>query len=229
MRLLLAEDERSLSRALVAILEYNHYSVDAVYDGAEALNFLLNGNYDGAIMDIMMPKKDGITVLREFRKTNKTLPVLLLTAKNEVEDRVRGLDSGADDYLGKPFDTKELLARIRAMLRRKGDIGDNILTAADISLNRITFELTSPKGSMRLGNKEFQMLEMLMSSNGRVVSTEQFMEKIWGYDSDAEANVVWTYLSFIRKKLAALSDRVKIRAIRNLGYILECDNVRQGS
>lgn len=229
MRLLLAEDERSLSRALVAILEYNHYSVDAVYDGAEALNFLLNGNYDGAIMDIMMPKKDGITVLREFRKTNKTLPVLLLTAKNEVEDRVRGLDSGADDYLGKPFDTKELLARIRAMLRRKGDIGDNILTAADISLNRITFELTSPKGSIRLGSKEFQMLEMLMSSNGRVVSTEQFMEKIWGYDSDAEANVVWTYLSFIRKKLAALSDRVKIRAIRNLGYILECDNVRQGS
>lgn len=229
MRLLLAEDERSLSRALVAILEYNHYSVDAVYDGAEALNFLLNGNYDGAIMDIMMPKKDGITVLREFRKTNKTLPVLLLTAKNEVEDRVRGLDSGADDYLGKPFDTKELLARIRAMLRRKGDIGDNILTAADISLNRITFELTSPKGSIRLGSKEFQMLEMLMSSNGRVVSTEQFMEKIWGYDSDAEANVVWTYLSFIRKKLAALSDRVKIRAIRNLGYILECDDVRQGS
>ncbi len=229
MRLLLAEDEKSLSRALVAILEYNHYSVDAVYDGAEALDFLLNGNYDGAIIDIMMPKKDGITVLKEFRKANKTLPVLLLTAKNEVEDRVRGLDSGADDYLGKPFDTKELLARIRAMLRRRGDIGDNILTAADVSLNRMTFELSSPKGSIRLGNKEFQMLEMLMSSNGRVVSTEQFMEKIWGYDSDAEANVVWTYLSFIRKKLAALSCRVSIRAIRNLGYILEFDNVRQGS
>lgn len=229
MRLLLAEDEKSLSRALVAILEYNHYSVDAVYDGAEALDFLLNGNYDGAIIDIMMPKKDGITVLKEFRKANKTLPVLLLTAKNEVEDRVRGLDSGADDYLGKPFDTKELLARIRAMLRRRGDIGDNILTAADVALNRMTFELSSPKGSIRLGNKEFQMLEMLMSSNGRVVSTEQFMEKIWGYDSDAEANVVWTYLSFIRKKLAALSCRVSIRAIRNLGYILECDNVRQGS
>ncbi len=229
MRLLLAEDEKSLSRALVAILEYNHYSVDAVYDGAEALDFLLNGNYDGAIIDIMMPKKDGITVLKEFRKANKTLPVLLLTAKNEVEDRVRGLDSGADDYLGKPFDTKELLARIRAMLRRRGDIGDNILTTADVSLNRMTFELSSPKGSIRLGNKEFQMLEMLMSSNGRVVSTEQFMEKIWGYDSDAEANVVWTYLSFIRKKLAALSCRVSIRAIRNLGYILEFDNVRQGS
>lgn len=226
MRLLLAEDEKSLSRALVAILQYNHYSVDAVYDGEEALNFLLNGNYDGAILDIMMPKKDGITVLEEFRKINKTIPVLLLTAKNEVEDRVKGLDSGADDYLGKPFDTKELLARIRAMLRRRGERSEDILTAADISLNRITFEISSPKGSIRLGNKEFQMLEMLMQSIGRVVSTEQFIEKIWGYDSEAEVNVVWTYLSFIRKKLAALSDRVSIRAIRNLGYILEYDNVQ---
>ncbi|HIR40031.1 MAG TPA: response regulator transcription factor [Candidatus Coproplasma stercoripullorum] len=226
MRLLLAEDEKSLSRALVAILQYNHYSVDAVYDGEEALNFLLNGNYDGAILDIMMPKKDGITVLEEFRKINKTMPVLLLTAKNEVEDRVKGLDSGADDYLGKPFDTKELLARIRAMLRRRGERSEDILTAADISLNRITFEISSPKGSIRLGNKEFQMLEMLMQSIGRVVSTEQFIEKIWGYDSEAEVNVVWTYLSFIRKKLAALSDRVSIRAIRNLGYILEYDNVQ---
>ena len=226
MRLLLAEDEKSLSRALVAILQYNHYSVDAVYDGEEALNFLLNGNYDGAILDIMMPKKDGITVLEEFRKINKTMHVLLLTAKNEVEDRVKGLDSGADDYLGKPFDTKELLARIRAMLRRRGERSEDILTAADISLNRITFEISSPKGSIRLGNKEFQMLEMLMQSIGRVVSTEQFIEKIWGYDSEAEVNVVWTYLSFIRKKLAALSDRVSIRAIRNLGYILEYDNVQ---
>ena len=226
MRLLLAEDEKSLSRALVAILQYNHYSVDAVYDGEEALNFLLNGNYDGAILDIMMPKKDGITVLEEFRKINKTMPVLLLTAKNEVEDRVKGLDSGADDYLGKPFDTKELLARIRAMLRRRGERSEDILTAADISLNRITFEISSPKGSIRLGNKEFQMLEMLMQSIGRVVSTEQFIEKIWGYDSEAEVNVVWTYLYFIRKKLAALSDRVSIRAIRNLGYILEYDNVQ---
>ena len=226
MRLLLAEDEKSLSRALVAILQYNHYSVDAVYDGEEALNFLLNGNYDGAILDIMMPKKDGITVLEEFRKINKTMPVLLLTAKNEVEDRVKGLDSGADDYLGKPFDTKELLARIRAMLRRRGERSEDILTAADISLNRITFEISSPRESIRLGNKEFQMLEMLMQSIGRVVSTEQFIEKIWGYDSEAEVNVVWTYLSFIRKKLAALSDRVSIRAIRNLGYILEYDNVQ---
>lgn len=227
MRLLLAEDEKSLSKALVAILEYNRYSVDAVYDGADALDYLMNGNYDGAILDVMMPKMDGITVLRELRKKNKTLPVLLLTAKNEVEDRVSGLDSGADDYLGKPFDTKELLARIRAMLRRGGGMADNIICFADIALNRATFELSSPKGAVRLGGKEFQMLEMLMSSRGRVVPSEQFMEKIWGYDSDAEINVVWTYLSFLRKKLAALSDRVGIKAIRNAGYTLECSDVQK--
>lgn len=229
MRLLLAEDEKSLSKALVAILEYNHYSVDAVYDGADALDYLLNGNYDGAILDIMMPKMDGITVLKEFRKKNKTLPILLLTAKNEVEDRVVGLDSGADDYLGKPFDTKELLARVRSMLRRHGALADNKLSFADITLNRITFELSSPKGVVRLGSKEFQLLEMLMSSRGRVVSSEQFMEKIWGYDSEAEINVVWTYLSFLRKKIAALSDRASIMSIRNAGYTLECDDVSEST
>lgn len=228
MRLLLAEDERSLSKALVAILQYNNYSVDAVYDGADALDYLLNGNYDGAILDIMMPKKDGIEVLREFREKNKTLPVLLLTAKNEIEDRVAGLDSGADDYLGKPFDTKELLARIRAMLRRRGELADSVLTFADVTLNRMTFELSSPKGVVRLGGKEFQMLEMLTASRGRVVSSEQFLEKIWGYDSEAEINVVWTYLSFLRKKLAALSDRVQIKAIRNSGYTLEYADVSKG-
>ncbi len=146
MRLLLAEDEKSLSKALVTILVYNHFSVDAVYDGEEALNYLINGNYDGAILDIMMPKMDGITVLKEFRKKNKTLPVLLLTARNEVEDKVLGLDSGADDYLGKPFSTKELLARIRAMLRRSGEMTDNIIGVSDLTLNRMTFELSSPKG-----------------------------------------------------------------------------------
>lgn len=225
MRLLLAEDEKSLSKALVTILVYNHFSVDAVYDGEEALNYLINGNYDGAILDIMMPKMDGITVLKEFRKKNKTLPVLLLTARNEVEDKVLGLDSGADDYLGKPFPTKELLARIRAMLRRSGEMTDNIIGVSDLTLNRMTFELSSPKGVVRLGNKEFQMLEMLMSARGRVISTEQFMEKIWGYDSDAEINVVWTYLSFLRKKISALSDHVSIKTIRNSGYVLEYGDV----
>ena len=164
-----------------------------------------------------------------IRDRNKTLPILLLTAKNEVEDRVVGLDSGADDYLGKPFDTKELLARVRSMLRRHGALADNILSFADITLNRITFELSSPKGVVRLGSKEFQLLEMLMSSRGRVVSSEQFMEKIWGYDSEAEINVVWTYLSFLRKKIAALSDRASIKSIRNAGYTLECDDVSEST
>lgn len=214
MRLLLAEDEKALSKALVQILKHNNYSVDAVYNGQDALEYLSAGCYDGAILDVMMPKMDGISVLKELRKENKTLPVLILTAKTEIDDRVAGLDGGADDYLGKPFDVKELLARIRAMLRRKGG-------AADISLDCSSFELSSPRGSFRLGNKEFQMLEMLMQRPVSVVSSETFMEKIWGYESQAEMNVVWTYISYLRKKLAALSGRVQIRAIRNLGYALE--------
>lgn len=220
MRLLLAEDERALSRALVTILTHNHYSVDAVYNGQDALDYLLSGCYDGAILDIMMPKMDGISVLKELRKTNKSLPVLMLTAKSEIDDRVLGLDSGADDYLGKPFDVKELLARIRAMLRRKGGAADNVLTFSELSLNRSTFELSSQRGAFRLGNKEFQMLEMLMLRPSNVIPVEAFMEKIWGYESETEINVVWTYASYLRKKIAALSDRVQIKAIRNLGYAL---------
>ncbi len=221
MRLLLAEDEKALSKALVTILTHNHFSVDAVYNGRDALDYLLAGSYDGAILDIMMPKMDGISVLKELRKTNKTLPVLMLTAKTEINDKVLGLDSGADDYLGKPFDVKELLARIRAMLRRNGGSADNVLAFSDIALDISSFELSSPKGSFRLGNKEFQMLEMLMRHPSNVISTDTFMEKIWGYESDTEISVVWTYISYLRKKIAALSDRVQIKAIRNLGYALE--------
>ena len=221
MRLLLAEDEKALSNALVAILKHENFSVDAVYNGQDALDYLLAGNYDGAILDVMMPKMDGISVLKEFRKSNKTLPVLMLTAKNEIDDKVLGLDSGADDYLGKPFDVKELLARIRAMLRRKGGEADNILKFCDISLNRSAFELSSSKESYRLSGKEFQMMEMLLVNQGKVISVEQFMEKIWGYDSDTEMNVVWTYISYLRKKLATLSNTVQIKAIRNIGYVLE--------
>ena len=221
MRLLLAEDEKALSNALVAILKHENFSVDAVYNGQDALDYLLAGNYDGAILDVMMPKMDGISVLKEFRKSNKTLPVLMLTAKNEIDDKVLGLDSGADDYLGKPFDVKELLARIRAMLRRKGGEADNILKFCDISLNRSAFELSSSKESYRLSGKEFQMMEMLLVNQGKVISVEQFMEKIWGYDSDTEMNVVWTYISYLRKKLATLSSSVQIKAIRNIGYVLE--------
>lgn len=224
MRLLLAEDEKALSNALVTILKHNNYSVDAVYNGKDALDYLLNGNYDGAILDIMMPKMDGISVLKEFRTVNKNTPILLLTAKTEIDDKVLGLDCGADDYLGKPFDTKELLARIRAMLRRRSGEAVNTLTAADITLNRSSFELSSPLGSFRLYNKEFQMLEMLLLDVGKVISAEQFMEKVWGYDSDTDITVVWTYISYLRKKLSALSTKVQIKAIRNIGYMLQVEN-----
>lgn len=229
MRLLLAEDERSLSKALVAILERNRYTVDAVYDGLEALYYLQHAKYDGVILDIMMPGMDGISVLKELRKTNKTLPVLLLTAKTEVEDKVEGLDSGADDYLSKPFDTKELLARIRAMLRRTEPMTDVILTFGDLTLDRKSFKLSGSKGEIRLGNKEYQIMELMMSSPGWVISTETFMERIWGLESEAEINVVWTYISILRKKIASLTDQVIIKAIRNSGYTLELVGVSEAS
>lgn len=221
MRLLLAEDEKALSNALVAILKHNNYSVDAVYNGQDALDYLLMGVYDGAILDIMMSKLDGISVLKALREKNKSLPVMLLTAKTEIDDKVLGLDCGADDYLGKPFDVKELLARIRAMLRRKSGEAVNTLEFADIVLDCSAYELKSSKGSFRLGNKEFQMLEMLMTNATKVISAERFMEKIWGYETNTEITVVWTYISYLRKKLAVLSNKVHIKAVRNVGYTLE--------
>ncbi|NLH01869.1 MAG: response regulator transcription factor [Clostridiales bacterium] len=221
MRLLLAEDEKELSNALVTILKHNNYSVDAVYDGAEALNYLQAENYDGAILDIMMPKVDGITVLKKLREWGSDLPVLMLTAKSEIDDRVLGLDSGADDYLTKPFAVKELLARIRAMTRRQPEVTDNVLKFANLRLNRSTYELSTEHGRFRLANKEFQMMEMLMVNPGILIPTERFMEKIWGYDSDAEINVVWVYVSYLRKKLAAINANAVIKATRGVGYSLE--------
>lgn len=221
MRLLLAEDEKSLSKAIVAILERNNYSVDAVYDGLEALEYLESGTYDGLILDVMMPKMDGITVLKKLREKGSNIPVLILTAKSEIDDKVLGLDSGANDYLTKPFNTRELLARIRAMTRTSTVQTTSILTMGNISLNTATFELSSPGGSFRLANKEFQMLELLMRNAGHLISTERFMEKIWGYDSDAEISVVWVYISYLRKKLTALGANVQIKAARNAGYSLE--------
>lgn len=221
MRLLLAEDEQRLSRALVAILERNHYSVDAVFDGEAASEYLSAENYDGVILDIMMPKKDGITVLKELRSQGNQVPVLLLTAKSEIDDRVQGLDAGANDYLPKPFDSRELLARIRAMTRVNSVQASSVLEFGNITLDQTTFVLSSPTGSFRLANKEFQMLEMLMSNPHMLISSERFLEKIWGYDSDAEINVVWVYLSYLRKKLASLKANVQIKATRNAGYSLE--------
>ena len=220
MRILLAEDERSLSRVLVDILQKNNYSVDAVYDGERALEYLQSGNYDVAVLDIMMPKKDGIAVLRSVRAAGSRLPILMLTAKSEVDDKVLGLDSGANDYLTKPFDTKELLARVRSITRSQ-TAADNKLHMGNITLDRAIFELSSPTGSFRLANKEYQMMEFLMSNSHHIIPSERFMEKIWGYDAEAEINVVWVYISYLRKKLAALRADIYIKASRNAGYSLE--------
>ncbi len=220
MRLLLAEDEVELSNALVAVLKHNHYSVDAVFDGQEALDYLEGQDYDGAILDIMMPKMDGITVLKKLRAGGNSVPVLLLTARSGVDDRVLGLDSGADDYLGKPFAMKELLARIRAMTRRQSEVASTVLSLGNITLDRNTFTLGAGEKSLRLANKEYQMLEMLMANPGQIISAERFMEKVWGYDSDTEINVVWVYISYLRKKLAGIGADVQIKAVRNQGYSL---------
>ncbi len=220
MKILLAEDEVSLSRAIIKILEKNNYTAEAVYNGEDALKYLETGNFDAAILDLMMPKLDGITVLQRLRSSGNQTPILILSAKSEIDDKVLGLDSGANDYLTKPFDTKELLARIRAMTRT-GHVVNSTLTAGNITLNRATFELSSPSGSFRLANKEFQMMEMLMTNPKNLISTERFMEKIWGYDSDTEISVVWVYISYLRKKLTALQADIQIKAARNAGYSLE--------
>ena len=221
MRLLLAEDEKSLSRALVKILEHGNYSVDAVYDGEEALDYLEADNYDGVILDIMMPKTDGLTVLKKLREAGNLIPVLLLTAKSELDDKVTGLDLGANDYLTKPFEPAELLARIRAMTRQAPTQADTVLRFGNVTLNQSSYELSTPDGSYRLANKEFQMMEMLMSNSRQLISAERFYDKIWGYDSESEMNVVWVYISYLRKKLAALKANVNIKATRGVGYSLE--------
>ena len=221
MRILLAEDERSLSRAIIALLEKHNYSADAVYDGQEALDYLEAENYDAVILDIMMPKLDGLSVLRMLRERGSQIPVLLLTAKSEVEDKVTGLDSGANDYLTKPFATAELLARIRAMTRTQSAQTDSRMSFGNITLDQTTYELSSPSGSFRLANKEYQMMELLLRNPRQLIPSERFLEKIWGYDSDVELNVVWVYISYLRKKLTALQADIQIKATRNAGYSLE--------
>lgn len=221
MRLLLAEDERSLLKALCAILQKNNYSVDAVYNGKDALEYIKSENYDAVILDVMMPEMDGIEVLREIRKDGVCTPVIILTAKSEIDDKVLGLDSGANDYLTKPFEVKELLARIRAVTRSYGGQTDPCLRLGNVTLNPATFELTANGGSFKLANKEYQMMEMLMRNPKNLISTEHFMERIWGFDSEAEINVVWVYISYLRKKLAAIGADIGIKAQRNSGYCLE--------
>ena len=222
MRILLAEDERSLSRAVVALLEKHNYSADAVYDGEEALDYLEAGNYDALILDIMMPKLDGLEVLRRLRAAGNPIPVLLLTARSEIEDKVTGLDTGANDYLTKPFSTEELMARIRAITRSQtGGQLTSRLSLGNITLDQTTYDLSSPHGSFRLANKEYQMMELLLRNPRQLISSERFFERIWGYDSEVELNVVWVYISYLRKKLAALQADIQIKATRNAGYSLE--------
>lgn len=220
MRILVVEDEKALSRVIVKILEKNNYSADAVYNGIDAVDYVENGEYDAVILDLMLPGLDGISVLRKIREDGYLTPVLILSAKCEVDDKVLGLDSGANDYLSKPFDTKELLARLRVITRGQS-AADSTLCYGNLRLNRATHELSSQTDSIRLANKEFQMLEMLMANPTHIIPVEKFMEKIWGYDSESEINVVWVYISYLRKKLSALGASFEIKASRNAGYTLE--------
>ena len=199
MRLLLAEDEQALSRALVMILQKSGFEVDPVYDGESALEPIESGNYDAAVLDIMMPKKNGLEVLREVRQKENLLPILLLTAKAETDDKVTGLELGANDYLTKPFAAKELIARIRAMLRVQTSQADSVLHMENISLNRATFELTSTTGSFRLSNREFQMMEMFLCNQGHVISEQRFKEKIWADENSGQDSVVWIYISYLKR------------------------------
>ena len=221
MRLLVAEDEREIGKALKLILERSKYSVDWVDNGTDALEYLLTGSYDGAVLDIMMPGQDGIAVLTALRRAGLSTPVLLLTAKTELSDRVAGLDAGADDYLPKPFASSELLARVRAMLRRREQFTPDLLTFEDLTLNCSAYELGSTHGVLRLTNKEFQIMELLMRSPHHIFSSEQLMERIWGWDSDTEINVVWTNIAYLRRKMTRLKVRAEIRSVRGAGYMLD--------
>lgn len=222
MKLLLVEDEKQLSEALQQILIKNKYTVDAVYNGDEGLAYALTGVYDVIILDIMLPKLNGIEILKMIRKRKISTPVILLTAKGSVEDRILGLDSGADDYLPKPFSPDELLARLRALTRRNGDfINENILEFSDIKLNLSTYDMEVNDNSITLTQKEFEILKYFMQRPKLVVSKDDLITKLWGFDSDIEHNNIEVYISFLRKKLAYVESNVKITTIRRVGYRLE--------
>lgn len=221
MKLLYAEDEKSLSEAVVDVLTFNKFSVDAVYDGQDALDYAASGHYDGIILDIMMPKLSGLEVLQRLRAAGMKTPILLLTAKTEVEDRIEGLDLGADDYLSKPFAMGELLARIRAMLRRRDEFTPDLLALGNLTLDRKGCTLAVGAQSVVLPKLEFQLMELFLLNKGIYLSTEDLLVKVWGYDTDTEIGAVWVYISYLRKKLSALGANVAIKAKRNIGYTLE--------
>lgn len=221
MRILIAEDDPKLLKSLVHIFELNNYSVDGVDNGIDAFDFAFSGEYDGLILDIMMPEMDGITLLKKLRSSGITTPALFLTAKTEVYQRIEGLDAGADDYLPKPFSTGELLARVRAMLRRKDNFIPDLLTFGDISLNRSTYELICKNKTQALSGKEFQILEMLMQNSTAILSAEQLITHIWGWNTNVDTSVIWVHISNIRKKIDSLGSSVSIKFVRNVGYTLE--------
>lgn len=221
MKLLYAEDERSLSEAVVDILTYHKYIVDAVYNGEDAFDYAMSGDYDGIILDVMMPKRSGIEVLSALRKNGCKTPILLLTAKTQVDDRIRGLDAGADDYLPKPFDMGELLARIRAMLRRRDEFHPDLLTLGDLMLNIQSGVLSCNGTEFVLPKQEYRLMEQLMMNHSIFLSTEDLLIKAWGYDTETDTNSVWLYISYLRKRLSAMNSAVEIVSKRNIGYRLE--------
>ncbi|MDY4078443.1 MAG: response regulator transcription factor [Clostridium sp.] len=222
MRILIVEDEEQLSEALGAILEKHNYTVDRVFNGEDGLDYILSNIYDLVILDIMLPLMNGLDVLKKARKEGIECPIILLTAKGEVSDKVAGLDCGADDYLPKPFYTEELLARIRALSRRKGEVtNDNELCFGDITLNIGTLELSTSLNSVKLTAKEFGLLELLINRKGSIINKDDIINKLWGFESEAEHNNVEVYISFLRRKLTFLKSKVTIKAIRNIGYFLE--------
>ena len=221
MRILIAEDDPKLLKSLVHIFTLNHYVADGVSTGTDALDYAATGEYDALILDIMMPGMDGIAVLQQLRRQGITTPAMFLTARTEVYQRIEGLDAGADDYLPKPIATEQLLARVRAMLRRKDNFTPDLLRCGSLQLNRSTYELSCNNLTQTLSGKEFQVLEMLMLHPGRVLSTEQFLTHIWGWDTSVDTSVVWVHVSNLRKKLDALQAPVRIRFLRGAGYVLE--------
>ena len=221
MRILIAEDEVSIAKALRLMLEKNKYSVDVVHNGTDALDYICAGEYDALVLDIMMPGMDGISVLTEARRRGITTPALFLTAKSEVEDRIAGLDAGADDYLPKPFAAGEFLARVRALVRRSSAYVPDVLSFGGTTLDASAYILRAAGGEVRLNNKEFQLMELFLRHPRQIFSAERLMDKIWGLDSDAEIDVVWTYIGFLRKKLREIGSNAEIRTIRGAGYTLE--------
>lgn len=221
MRILYAEDERGLSEAVVDILTYHHYTVDAVYDGETALAYAQLEEYDGIILDIMMPDKSGLEVLKELRKLGYKTPIMLLTAKAEIKDQILGLDTGADDYLPKPFSMELLLAHVRALLRRRPNYIAKVLMFGNVELDQESHEMYVGNQSTSLGKLEYQLMELMMLNHGRYFSTEELLCKVWGYDTEAQPGVVWVYISYLRKKLADLNADIKIVLKRDVGYTLE--------